>query len=194
MVLPNSDFGSLTMRFTGDEQPNGAECKFAFFDQASAGFANWVVDIPAILSVVPFDTIITNDSELSTILLKQGPDDLGPSAEIPIHTGGTAGADGVVPSVACLVTKNTAFGGRPGRGRTYWPFCLATWPDDGGVLGPGVVTTITNVFETFRTQMDTGGYPLAVEHSAGSPLSLPSDILSFACQSRVATQRRRLRP
>lgn len=94
---------------------------------------------------------------------------------------------------AVLVRKNTALGGRRGRGRMYLPpFMLAEGSvDPNGNLDSAFVTGNTqNCTTAFVTNMN----PVLFHNSDGvTPAPAPTPITSVAVQSKIATQRRRMR-
>jgi len=102
---------------------------------------------------------------------------------------------GSAPPVNCavLVRKSTAMGGRKGRGRMFLPAGLAPegTVDAAGVLQSGTVTGLQGRLNTFRTTMATEGLPLYLLHD--DPAITPNEITSFGVQSKMATQRRRMR-
>jgi len=112
-------------------------------------------------------------------------------------TGGT----GVLPSnCALLVRKNTFYAGRKYRGRMYWPSMLAEGDVDiNGEIDSDVVTALQGHFDDVFADLD--GVHISVfsallhdkvtdgvlDDTPASPLS------SFFVNSKIATQRRRMR-
>lgn len=110
------------------------------------------------------------------------------------HTQGTGAGTTLPPNCAVLIRKNTAIGGRHGRGRMYWPPLFRV---EGDVSANGVLTSPTNistVFNLWRIEMEeepiVGQFYLF--HGLGSGV-VPTPISSFDCDPLIATQRRRLR-
>jgi len=65
--------------------------------------------------------------------------------------------------------------------------------DDDGTIHSGTVTSVSAAFNTFRSSLSTANLPPVLLHDASSPISIPTPILSFACDGKAATQRRRMR-
>lgn len=115
-------------------------------------------------------------------------------------SAGTAGAGNTLPqNCAILTRKQTARGGRRGRGRCYIP--CATFQegdvDNTGTILPAVVTNLQGRINAFLSLMGVSGYDVQLLHGeglGGTPPPPPDPVLSWIVQSRIATQRRRLRP
>jgi len=105
---------------------------------------------------------------------------------------GAAGEVALPPQVAILVRKNTARGGRRGRGRIYWPGMTVSGYVEGGVMTSGAQGLFQGAFETFRTALAADGCILVVLHdvAAGGP---PDVVTGLSVQATLATQRRRIR-
>jgi len=192
MPIPEG-FAQINYLLTGSGLPSGGQVTFGVditifggtaADLANNAWDNWVAEItPETPSAIV----------LSGVLAKFGPDATGPSF---LRTGAQAGpASGAVasPQVAYLFTKSTDSGGRSGKGRTYLPGVLEANVDQAGNV-PGPTVGAWNVaLEAFRDLFTADDTPLVLLHAPGAPLSSPSIITGITCQSRVATQRRRLR-
>lgn len=130
---------------------------------------------------------------LEGVRVKFGPQATGPTGELMFSEAGTAATDSVVSNVAVLVQKVTAMGGRAGRGRLYMPGIVETQ-----VATNGIITgTLHGYFDAGFTNLLSGLQTLNLDpvllHAAGSPIGSPTPITAFVVQSKVATQRRRLR-
>lgn len=95
-------------------------------------------------------------------------------------------------NTAFLLRKNTARGGRKGKGRSYLP---PIWISENNVDSAGVIAgtnlTAANVlWANFLTALVGASKPAVLLHSDGSA---PDAITSWFIESVVATQRRRLR-
>lgn len=106
---------------------------------------------------------------------------------------GTGAQDQMPPNVALLVKKVTQFGGRHNQGRMYLPpaWLSETVVTSAGNLAGGDVITINGMLEASRAAQVAAGFDLYLLHSTAGPIPVPIDSLSI--DSRVATQRRRLR-
>lgn len=119
-----------------------------------------------------------------------------------VATPGLAGGSPLTSNTPLLVSKNTATGGRPNKGRMFLPGMVS----EDNVGTTGIITTSfigplqtaldqwrANLVGAFPPNVQT--YPPYILHSsegAGSGLP-PTAITGFGLQSIVATQRRRMR-
>ena len=121
-------------------------------------------------------------------------DDTGPltgESRVPVTGSNTGGS--LPLNCAILIQKQTASGGRRGRGRMFlppfWP--LETDVNDAGGITPALVTSIGASWDFVRTGMVTASLPPRLFH-ATSPFT-PTIITGFTVSTLIATQRRRLR-
>jgi hypothetical protein len=188
-------YGQANLYFEGISLPLGAQVTLGFDTDGYAGTANDAAN--DILDQLIASTImgsVENDVKCSGCLFKFGPNETGASSFEPASIVGTAGSDGLVPNSAYLIHKNTAFGGRKGRGRMYWPGCYGPAIDDAGALAPATVTALTADFATWYTALAGLNLQPALLHSESVDESvLPYAITSFTVDSHIGTQRRRLR-
>lgn len=192
MAIPDG-YGQVTHLFGGAALPLGAAVTYGFTrgmnPSPPAEFAEIFHDAFADNIMSQVGTSVT----LLSTLVKFGPDATGPSAEFADpRTGGNAGTV-LGPNTAFLVRKQTAMGGRAGRGRMYIPGVRETSADDAGVLQPASVALMQAEVDAFLVQVGAANVNLVVLHQAGSPLTTPTDITGLQVDGRVATQRRRLR-
>lgn len=121
--------------------------------------------------------------------------DTGPIIyELPIGVTGTRTGDAQPPNVAALFRRNTARGGRRGRGRLYLPSGYLSEVDvlEGGVIASARRTQLTDMginILSGATSLD-GTVPVLLHNDNVVP---PDPITSLATQQLVATMRRRLR-
>lgn len=118
-----------------------------------------------------------------------------PSAPIHFTQGLTGSGGGGAPSgpnCAWLVRKNTLLGGRRGRGRTYFPGVTEGSVGDGGLVneGDGSLRTGLEGFWNGITTSAPGFTDLVLLHEDAST---PTVVQSWIMDTRIATQRRRLR-
>jgi len=97
-------------------------------------------------------------------------------------------------NTATLISKNTGLKGRENKGRVFVPGLEEDAADDGGVLLPATQTVLQTAIETWSASvlaiMDVDAF--VILHAGVSPI--PTPISSVKVESKVATQRRRLRP
>jgi len=104
--------------------------------------------------------------------------------------GGSAGLC-APPNTAYLVHKVSTLGGRPGRGRMYWPSVDTGDVNEAGVVnGPSLVVLQSAMTVLFQ-QLAVLFLPMVILHT--SPAIPPTVISGLVADPVVATQRRRLR-
>ena len=193
MIIPDG-FAQVNYRFTGAGVPTGAECTIGL-DLASTSVdpdvlgdtaAGWVDDagIAAVMSI---------HVTLSSVLVKFGPNETGPSAVSAADLDGTYSSSDVTPASSYLIHKNTAFGGRAGRGRMYWPGAVLQEADVTGTFAGTFLTAMGTAFGALYTQITGDGFVPVLLHGEGSQLTTPTPLISITADSKIATQRRRLR-
>lgn len=137
---------------------------------------------------------IVDDYALEGITVRVGQDGAPPIVfeNTTRHAGTATGFEVLPQNCALLVHKRTALGGRRGRGRFYLPpFCENEGDvSAAGVIGSGGVTAIqTKISLAWR--LDRGA--VLLHGDSPSPL-VPTPITNgFTLDSRIASQRRRLR-
>lgn len=113
---------------------------------------------------------------------------------------GIGAATTLPPNSAYLVRKRTDLGGRRGRGRMYLPCVAEGAVDNVGNVSSGTVAAIQTALDEWHEHLTAlvGGrlYPPVVLHrSEGIGTEpAPTPVTRFTIDSKIATQRRRLRP
>lgn len=96
------------------------------------------------------------------------------------------------PNVACLVRKQTSGRGRYAQGRMFLPGVLNDGDVyDDGTLNPTRVASIQAGLAGLDADPSADGVNGVVLHNDGA--HTPTSVTQYLCQTRVATQRRRLR-
>jgi hypothetical protein len=105
---------------------------------------------------------------------------------------GTGGGNPLPSNCAVLVHKRTALGGRRGRGRMYLPPFTAGELDVGpsGVIDGPDYTAIQDELDVFYGLMVSNDLQPSLYHSDGGSGNI---ITSLVLDTRIATQRRRMR-
>lgn len=118
-------------------------------------------------------------------------------AQYDFSRAGTRTAAGTPPNnCAVLVRKNTSFGGRRNRGRAFFPPCslAETAVDNVGNITPSVVTGIQSNWTELYTDLTTNvTLPLSPVILHSDQPATPTPVTGFVVQSRIATQRTRMR-
>lgn len=112
--------------------------------------------------------------------------------EVLVSTAGTNAGSGPPNNVAFLIKKNTNSPGRRNRGRMYWPMSHGgeTFIDQTGTLAGALVTSWQGWLSGLMTELNARGLTPVLFHSDGSA---STEITSFSIDTKVATQRTRLR-
>lgn len=193
MRIPAS-YAQINFMFSGLALPTGAQCTLGI---DVSEFGGTPADAGAIIATewgdANFDNLQIVTVALASVLVKFGPNNVGPAAETAVNDSGAESAQGLPPMVAALVQKNTESGGRQGRGRLYFPGIPENQVDEAGVLSSTWVTDLGAAWNAFGTAMSSADMPPVLLHAG--PLSEPEPfpITSFAVSTQIATQRRRNR-
>lgn len=189
-IIPN-DHGQVNYRFTGTAAPTGAEVAIGFRNDGdlalSAVGALFIDAWDDNIQQLQDDSII-----LESVLVKFGPNDTGPQGEFASGLTGAASGSAVPPNVSLLVNKVTALGGRRNRGRSFWPGFTESDVDPGGFINNEYLAFVQARCTDYLNQLSTAGASMVVLHSDAG-FGGPPTVAEYVAQSRVATQRRRLR-
>lgn len=98
---------------------------------------------------------------------------------------------------AAIITKLTGMGGRWNKGRCFFPSVSEAQVDANGIIAGAIRTAYTDRFETFRQDVTVDDptcnlSDLVIFHDESLEM-LPTPIVQFSCESKIGTQRRRLR-
>lgn len=113
---------------------------------------------------------------------------------VAINVVGTISGAPTSPNEAVLVKKSGNLAGRHGQGRNYW-YGMVTDADvdGGGTIASGTVTAVQAACTTLNSQLIVapllGMFILHQDDYVGTPTT----VFGYTVQSRMATQRRRLR-
>lgn len=105
---------------------------------------------------------------------------------------GTASGEAIPTNCAILVKKNTALGGRKNRGRFYWPpyHLSSSNVTSAGVIEDVELSAFQDIWDTFYDELVSRDWAPTLFHSDATT---PTGITGFSVESRLATQRRRMR-
>lgn len=187
MVIPVG-FCQVNLIYAGTAAPQGAQVTFGLENGAGG---------PEETAILVKDEWVTNlkgnvsgNLTLIGVLVKEGPNESGNFHLLPTNEAGAIGGDCDPPNTAILVTKNTALGGRKGRGRMYLPGVFSANTSNSGIVDAALVTNIQNDWNDFRNALEAAGQDMVLLHG---DTTAPTIITSLSVQARLATQRRRLR-
>lgn len=193
MFIPEG-YAQVNLQFTGDAAPTGAEVTFGLdVSGAASDPASTAATVAVHYQDAGLDGIHVGALVLSSILVKFGPNDVGPFAVYPTDIAGTAANPSTLINGALLIHKVTPMGGRVGRGRMFWPGIPDNQVNADGAVSGGYLTSVAEWLEDFRGKLITDELiPVLLHAEPGiQPLDTPIDAL--LPQPKMATQRRRLR-
>lgn len=189
MIIP-VDFAQVNLIYTGPDVPTGAENTFGVALVDPGDTPNTV----GLKVIARYTTDIaptsTTGVTLSGVLVKFGPNATGPAALVPASVAGSNTGSQVTPQVSYLVTKNTALGGREGKGRMYVPGIEEGSLTAGGVMSGGVQTALQASWDAFLGHLVDDDIAMNLLHTSAT---VPTVVDSLSVASQAATQRRRNR-
>jgi hypothetical protein len=186
-------FSQVNLRFRGLAQPLGAEVTFGVQNTADLSPLLVGTDVINALTSAGIMANFPSDNQLLEALIKNGPNETGPSTVIGVALPGTGTGATSAPNVTWLANKNTALGGRRGKGRMYWPGVPEGDVTSAGIITSANVTAFASDLTAFLTNLTTAGNKMYLLHGDSPAPLAPTEVLSISLQSRVATQRRRNR-
>ena len=207
MTIPVG-FGQATILMSGNGLPTGGAVVLGFENElgSSAQAAADAYGEAWRDQVMP---LLTDDVTLDEVVVKLGPDDVGPTASSAYSTAGTIVTENTPPNTAYLVKKTSNLGGRRGRGRIYIPGVDETKVTSDGRLEATKLGQLQTAMDAFEGEVALAGFPLMILHNPATiwvledgqprreptadPIPVPTPVLDLIVQSTVATQRRRLR-
>lgn len=193
MVLIPEGFAQVNFKFVGITVPTGAECTLGLAVSAFGGTPAEAAQALGFIWASTISTTQVNNCDLSSTLVKFGPTDVGPSAEVLTPGAGGKTNTSVTPNTSVLVQKLTNAGGRAGKGRMFIPGVRESEVNDSGEISVEELEDWQEQLDAFQAGIEGADLFPRLLHGEGSPLSAPTIITSFSVQSLVATQRRRMR-
>lgn len=104
---------------------------------------------------------------------------------------GALSGSALPPNNAYLVKKVTGLSGRQYQGRMYIPGVPEASVNEGGFLETADLASLQLNMNQFLAALSTAGYPMVLLHTA--PLATPTSVTSLIVDTRIGTQRRRMR-
>lgn len=186
-------FCQVNMKWTGAAIPLGAETTFGLMCASTAKPADIADLVNQTVISTQWTTGLSNQVAITSLLVKVGPNDTGPSGEFPIFVAGTAAESACPPNTAVLVKKGTLLGGRKAQGRMFLPGAAEVFVSPAGELDPQTLDNMQGHQEAFLDAFAASGHPMHLLHSSPNSGLAPLTVVSLSVQKIVATQRRRLR-
>lgn len=189
MIIPVG-YSQVNILFTGAAVPSGAQMTFGV--ENGSGLTPLQIGAlvsgdwnPSLLPALHVAACV-----LSGVLVKNGPNATGPSATFAVNTPGTLGGTAGYAGASVLIEKNTASGGRKGRGRMFMPGISESEIDVGGALAGGYRTLQQTAWTAFLNALSADAIPMVLLHADATA---PTPVTSLAIDATIATQRRRQR-
>lgn len=192
MIIP-AGAAQVNLKFTGSATPNGAQMTFGVAATEISNVNTIAVKIHEALDESSFMGNVSSTTAITSILVKMGPNETGPMYELGVSVPGEVGSTAVPPNVSVLIRKTTNQGGRKGQGRFFLPALPENSVNEAGIITPAFVSDINTCMAAFLANLVGESMPMVLLHSTDGPNTLPLAVQSLVCQSKVATQRRRLR-
>lgn len=193
MLIPGG-YGQVNLKFTGASLPFGAQMTWGFQDVLGDDAAAEATLFANMWDAALLDSLQCTTCVLTSVLVKHGPNATGDSAEVGTSKPGLEVGVGTSPQVALLIRKNTATGGRQGRGRMYMPGLPEIHVETSGTYDATQRAAAQTRFTDFLGDLEAAGLPMVLLHAGPGSEPEPFNVLSLTVDSRVATQRRRNRP
>lgn len=189
MTIPDG-FSQISLFFSGPAVPTGAEVTFGVDN--NGGTAVSVLDtIEGVLADSSIENMFSSSASIVTIKVKNGPDDVGPTAEGSFLITGTRDEATENSSTSILVRKSTALGGRANRGRMFWPAVAAADTTIGGNVEAAAVTIMQTTMDSLLDNLATADVPMVVLHQgAGAPTAVTALTVQGICANQRQRQRR----
>lgn len=192
----------LTLSFGGSNLPYRAMTAFEYVRLDAMDPIDWMIAArtPILQACSDLHQLVAaNDCMLTSLTVKLGPEDTGPTLDIPVGVEGENGANACPPNVALLVRKLVPTVSGRLNGRSFYPSI-----SEGNVANDGTIPTpalgpYQEAFDDFFTAM-TEALPDGPNlepvvfggGEGGGPVNTRR-VVRYTVQPRVATRRRRLR-
>lgn len=183
-------YGLVTHRFEGPALPTGAVVTYGVDLQGFAGdLSDAAVALYNALQTEWVNTTMGGATRHLWCRVKEGPVSTGLAAEYSgegISDGGAV----LAPNTAFLFTKETALGGRKGKGRLFMPGVGEGVVDNGGVITEATFPTLAGKVASWNGEINSLDLPMVLLHYNATA---PTPVTNLQLASKVASQRKRLR-
>lgn len=192
MLIPVG-YAQINLKFTGVGAPFGAQMTFGVQNENEETPSEVIDDVIQSVTTADLFGNVSSAVGVTSILCKLGPNKTGGMLELPANLPGKVGAQASPPQVCYLVRKTTLTGGRMAQGRWFIPGVPEAGVDASGIVSNEYVTATQTALDSFLNQLQTRGIPMFLLHTDEASGMEPIPVARLAMQTRVATQRRRLR-
>lgn len=186
-------YAQVNLKWTGVAVPEGAQTTFAVACPSGSTPQDVFQVVDQALEDAQLTASLSTEVGITSILVKLGPNSVGPSGEFGTAQFGAVGSATVPPQVALLARKFTAFGGKSGSGRWFLPGLVENSVSGAGIISQTFMGDYFTQHLEFLTHLSTSEFPMYLLHGGEGGLLGPLEVTSLVPQSKVATQRRRLR-
>jgi hypothetical protein len=139
-----------------------------------------------------WDEMYTTDTQLSQFTVRYRVDSSTVQIAVrDVAVTGDRGGGQASPQVCTLLTKESGLAGRQNRGRMYMPPLTDSVISTAGIITEADRLLVQAGADAFLTDLAVTGIPMVILHT--NPALSPTTVSSMSVQSKVATQRRRLR-
>lgn len=183
-------FAQINYHFTGEGAPTGADITIGVQTGFGPTAEEVAEDAATAWGTADMAALYVDALTMSKVTVKMGPNATGEFHERSVDFPGTGTGAAVPPNTAALIRKNTALGGRKGRGRLYFPGIPEASVDSGGELLEVLRAGFDTRWEDWSTFMIAAGWVPVLLHGDETT---PTPLTALSCSVTSATQRRRLR-
>lgn len=189
MIIPVT-YAQVNVIWIGDAVPTGAQVAFGV-NAAVLSDPDAIADaVKGVFTDVTIADTFASECTIDGLLVKLGPNASGRSSLTNTLINGAFSSGAGNPASSTLVRKNTAHGGRHGRGRMYWPALPEAYILPGGQVSSDAVTALQSIFDDFLAGLEAADVGMVLLHADSTT---PYPVTSLTVESRVANQRRRNR-
>lgn len=188
---PTAEHGQITIVFGGPALPTAGVCTMGVQTEGITLSAGVLLPLTDIFEDFHGE-MSTAAVVMTRIELKRGPSETGPSWARGINIPGHAPGECIPPNTAVLVRKELADISGRFAGRMYWPGYSESAVGNDGTITNASMGFISSACTKLFTDLQALNLNPVV---FGGPSSIggASSVVALTPQSRVATQRRRLR-
>ena len=189
MLVPTG-FGAVTVPMKHSGLSRSAAVTFGIDLSSHVGDADDAANAVQAALVTDFNTRIDSEVTIGPVVV-QANFGLGTiPGTASSSDSGDLSIDSVTPNTAVLVRKNTALGGREGRGRFFLPWAIdKTDVNESGGLDPTQASNIQAALNDLLGELFAQDVPMVLLHNS---VTVPTPVTSLTVDLLVGSQRRRL--
>lgn len=194
MTIIPPGFANVALRFDHSSYPRPAYTTFGVDLGSASGDPDTLADTLALNLTPSIPSQLDSNVTWSETRIWIGQDGGDPIIGINnTPRQGQASRTSVSPGVAVLVRKNTATGGRRGRGAMYLPWYVnQTAVSETGIIASASMTALNTAMSNLMSDLSSSPFSMVLLHSAG--ISVPPDpspVTSLSVSQVISRQGRR---